>query len=98
MYTVCWSPTANRTVLKVLGNIYFHLVSWSNGIGLVQMKDMQLDTLMDTGRWMYFASVKPHTVFTNNFNKKTLRGIRKSIYLSRILRGILIVPRIQGYL
>lgn len=42
----------------------------SNSVDLAQIKDIQLDTLMNAGRWIYLTSVKPDAVFTDNSIKK----------------------------
>lgn len=48
----------------------FCLFFQSNGVDLVQIEGMQLDTLMDVGRWIHLTSVKPDAVFANNSIKK----------------------------
>lgn len=42
----------------------------SSSVDLVQIKDIQLDNLMNAGRWIYLTSVKPDAVFTDNSIKK----------------------------
>lgn len=48
----------------------FCLFFQSDGVDLVQIEDMQLDALMDAGRWIYLTSVKPDAVLTDNSVKK----------------------------
>lgn len=61
----CAQSVGHLQPTGVLGNAWF-----LPGFDLVQMKDMQLDTLMDVGRWIYLTSFKPDAVFTDNSIKK----------------------------
>lgn len=59
----------------------------SDGVDLVQTEDMQLDALMDAGRWIYLTSVKPDAVLFSGTIPSKNPERQQEKYIENFKRG-----------